>query len=113
MAATYCTILESEFDAIFKPEKNWVKEFSGHAQEIVYTKQMTKSNPNVQIRVYSSIHKDSSVSRPCGKDSIKVCAINTKTSKGVRKTKRIHRTIGWEGRLISRVWDIWKDLSSS
>lgn len=110
MAATYCTILESEFDAIFKPEKNWVKEFSGHAQEIVYTKQMTKSNPNVQIRVYSSIHKDSSVSRPCGQDAIRVCAINTFTNKGVRKSRRINRVPGWEKRLTNRVIEMWEDL---
>lgn len=112
MTATYCTILEGEFDAIFKPEKNWNKELSGYAQEIVYTKSL-KSRPWVLIKVYSSIHKNSGVSRGVGQDSIKICAINSKTNKGILKTKRIHRTPGWQERVIARVLEVWAKLLRS
>ena len=103
---SYVTILESEFDAIFLPERNWVKEYNGHAKEIIYTKRFI-TKPNVIVKVYSSIHKNDGVSRGCGKDSIKVCAVNTVTDKGLIKTKRIHRTLNWQPRLIARVESVW------
>ena len=111
MAAIYCTILEGEFDAIFKPEKNWNKELSGYAQEIVYTKSL-KSRPWVLIKVYSSIHKDSGISRGVGKDAIRVGVISTITNKGLIKSKRINRVPGWDKRLVERVEEIWKQLLS-
>lgn len=109
MAATYCTILESEFDNIFKPEKNWVKEFSGFHKEIVYTKCL-KSKPWLQIKVFSSLNKDSGISAKCGSDAIRVAAVSLKTDKGIIKTKRINRVPGWENRLIKRVEDVWNEL---
>ena len=109
MASKYVTILESEFDEIFKSEKNWVKEYSNNTQEIVYTKNL-KSKPHLQIRVYSTLKKDSGVSREVGDDSIKVCAINTVTQKGVRKSRRINRVQNWQTRLETRVLEMWKDI---
>lgn len=106
---TYCTITELEMDAIFKPEKNWVKEYKGHHNEIVYYKNL-KSRPNIRVIVYSSLRKNNGVSAGVGQDAIRVCAINTNTNKGVRKTNRINRVPGWEGRLIKRVEDVWNDL---
>ena len=106
---SYCTILESEFDAIFKAEKNWVKELSGMAKEVVYTKSL-KSKPWIQIRIYSTIHKNDGVSRGCGKDAIRVCAINTNTNRGVLKGKRINRVPGWNSRLENRVKEVWEFL---
>ena len=111
MATNYCTILENEFDNIFKSEKGWVKELSGMAQEIVYTKYL-KSKPWLTVKVYSSIHKDSGVSRSCGKDAIRVCAINTTTNRGVIKSRRINRVPKWEDRLTDRVTEIWNQLLS-
>ena len=111
MAGTYVTILESEFDNIFKAERGWTKELSGQAQEIVYTKNL-KTKPNLQVRVYSTIHKDSGLGRKVGADSIKVCAINTVLNRGVIKTKRIHRTENWDKRVADRVIDVWNQLLS-
>lgn len=109
MTATYCTITELEMDAIFKPEKNWVKEYSGHHSEIVYAKCL-KSRPYIKLMVYSSLNKNNGVSAGCGKDAIRVCVINTNTNRGVIKSKRINRVPGWETRLITRVQEIWTDL---
>jgi hypothetical protein len=106
---TYITILESEFDEIFQPEKKWVKEFSGHTKEIVYVKRFI-SKPNVVVKVYSSIHTNDGISRGCGKDSIKVCAVNTKTNRGVIKSNRINRVPGWEDRLKKKVTDVWNQV---
>lgn len=109
MAARYVTILEREFDVIFTPDKNWVKDYSGNAEEIVYSKAL-KTKPDILIKVYSSIQKNSSISRGVGQDAIRVCAINTKTKKGVRKSRRINRVPGWNIRLVERVTEMWKDL---
>jgi len=105
----YVTILETEFDNIFRPDRNWEKEYSGNANEIVYTKRF-KKKPNVVIKVYSSIHKDNGISRGCGKDAIRVCAVNTVTNRGVRKSSRINRVPGWETRLTKKVTDMWNDI---
>jgi hypothetical protein len=105
----YVTILETEFDNIFRPERNWEKEYSGNANEIVYTKRF-KKKPNVVIKVYSSIHKDNGISRGCGQDAIRVCAVNTVTDRGVRKSSRINRVPGWETRLTKKVTDMWNDI---
>jgi hypothetical protein len=105
----YITILESEFDKIFLPEKNWVKEFSGHAMEVVYVKRLL-TKPNVVVKVYSSIHKNDGISRACGKDAIRVCAVNTKTDRGVIKSNRINRVPGWELRLKNKVTDVWNQV---
>jgi len=109
MAATYCLITELEMDAIFKPEKNWVKEYSGFHKEVVYSK-ITKNKPWLQIRVYSSLNKNSGLSAKCGADAIRVCAINIKTDKGVIKSRRINRVPGWDSRLMNRVEEVWKEL---
>lgn len=109
MAARYVEIQESEFDAIFQSEKNWKKTFSGNAREIVYEKALL-SKPHILIKVYSSIHQSNGISRGCGQDAIRVCAINTNTGRGVRKSNRINRVPGWQERLTKRVVDIWEEL---
>ena len=109
MASLYCTITELEMDAIFKPEKNWVKEYSGFHKEVVYSK-LTKNKPWLQIRVYSSINKNNGISAGVGKDALRVCVINIKTDKGVIKTKRINRVPGWNDRLVARVNEVWNNL---
>lgn len=106
---SYVTILESEFDAIFRADRDWKKEFSGQAMEIVYTKRL-KRKPDIIVKVYSSIHKNNGVSRGCGKDAIRVCAVNTATDRGVIKSNRINRVPGWESRLTKRVTDVWNQL---
>lgn len=108
MAATYIAILESDFDAIFTPEKNWKKDVMSN-QEIVYSKPLL-TKPHLLVKVYSSIRKANGVSRGVGQDAIRVCAINTKTDRGVRKTKRINRVPGWDVRLKERVTEVWTDL---
>lgn len=109
MAARYVTITEAEFDLIFKAEKDWKKEYSGNAMEVVYTKRLL-TKPNILVKVYSSIHKDNGLSRGVGQDAIRVCAVNTNTDRGVMKTRRINRVPGWDMRLVDRVTEVWSHL---
>ena len=98
MSATYVPITELEFDVVCKESKGWVKVYQG--VELVY-QYTTKKNPDVGVKVYSSITKG--VSRSVGKDAIRVCAVNTKTNKGIIKSSRVYRVPGWEQRVQQRV----------
>jgi hypothetical protein len=109
VTGNYCVITELEMDTIFKPEKNWVKEYSGFHNEVVYSK-ISKRKPWLQIRVYSSINKNDGISAGSGNDSIKVCVINIKTDRGVIKTKRINRVPKWDDRLRNRVEEVWNEM---
>ena len=99
---TYIIILESEFDNLLKTEKGWTKELKG--QEYVYSWQL-KNKPNISILVYSSISPDG-LSKKCGKDAVRVCAVNTVLNKGVIKSNRINRTLGWDERLKTKIFDV-------
>jgi len=59
----------------------------------------------IVIRVYTSIQKNTSIGRRNGGDAIRVCAVNTKTDRGLVKSRRVHRTQGWRDNLKSRVMD--------
>lgn len=109
MAAHYVSIEKSEFDDIFKSEKGWEIETSGHEKEIVYTKCLA-TKPWIKVKVYSSLKQSSGISRGVGKDAIRVCAVNIKTDRGVMKSRRINRVPGWNDRLINRVTEIWTEL---
>ncbi len=106
---TFVVVTELQMDSIFKSEKDWKKEYSGNAQEVVYIKSL-KRNPNYLLKVYSSVKQSNGIGRGVGKDAIRVCAINLKTNKGLVKAKRINRTIGWEKRLMERVCEVWTTL---
>lgn len=107
MSATYVPVTELEFDSVCKPDKGWTKDYP-NGTELVYSYQ-TQKNPDVVIKVYSSITK-SGVSRKCGGDAIRVCAVNTKTNKGILKGKRVYRVPGWEERVKERVVEMIKQI---
>jgi len=106
MAAQYCTITELEMDALLKHDKGWSKTIKGN--EYVYAYQ-TKKNPNISLFVYSSISLNG-VSKKCGTDAVRICAVNTITNKGILKTKRINRVPGWDVRLKERVMDMLNQI---
>jgi hypothetical protein len=112
MAGRYCIITELEMDNIFKAEKKWNKEYYGLSSEIVYTKIIGKK-PWIQVKVYSSIKKNSGLSAGIGQDAIRVCAVNLKTDRGLIKTNRINRVPNWDKRLVAKVEDVWKKLMES
>ena len=99
---TYVLITELEFDTLLKASKGWTKEYQ--YEELVYLYSSTK-NPDIQVKVFSSLTR-TGVSRKCGGDAIRVCAINTKTNRGIAKSKRVNRIAGWEDRIKARVIEI-------
>tara|TARA_R110002167_G_scaffold98020_2_gene258240 strand:- start:3845 stop:4168 length:324 start_codon:yes stop_codon:yes gene_type:complete len=106
MAATYTTITELEFDSLLKHSKGWGKKVVGN--EFVYS-YVPKKNPDTMVKVYSSIKLDG-VSKTVGCDSIKVCAINTKTERGIIKSSRINRTAGWDVRTKAKILEVMSKI---
>lgn len=101
MAGTYVIITELEMDALFKAEKSWVKSLEGG--EYVYS-YATKKNPDIVVKVFSSVTPNG-VSRKCGGDAVRVCAVNTVTNRGIIKTGRVNRTAGWDTRVKDKVME--------
>jgi hypothetical protein len=99
MAATYVIVTELEFDTLLKSDKGWEKKIEGG--EYVYH-YVSKKNPDVVVKVFSSV-TPSGVSKKCGSDAIRICAVNTKTNRGILKTGRVNRTAGWDERAKEKV----------
>jgi hypothetical protein len=106
MAATYTRVHLQAMCELLRPDKGWV-EVEEHAKEYVFDFPLT-SRPGVVIRVYTSIDKRTAEARRCGGDAIRVCAVNTRTNRGLVKSRRVHRTQGWRDNLKSRVLDAIK-----
>ena len=101
MAATYVIVTEMEMDNLLKSDKGWVKTIEGGEYVYNYT---TKKNPDINVKVFSSVTQNGT-GRKCGGDAIRVCAVNTKTNRGVIKAGRINRTAGWDERLQLKVME--------
>ena len=95
MAKRYIQIRLNEFDDLLKTEKGWKRNISG--KEYVYDYKLP--GKPVLIKVLSSITEDNTVSRNCGKDSIRVFAVvineHGKVLRGLTKSKRVFRTKNW------------------
>lgn len=106
MATTYVDVTELEFDSLLKSEKGWTKEVQG--SEWVYVYRSVKK-PDIIVKVFSSVTKKG-IGRKRGGDAIRVCAVNTRTNKGVWKCKRVHRVPGWEDRVKERVLETLQNI---
>lgn len=99
MAATYVIVTELEMDTLLASDKGWVKTIEGGEYVYNYT---TKKNPDINVKVFSSVAQNG-MGRKCGGDAIRICAVNTKTNRGVIKTGRVNRTPGWDERVKAKV----------
>lgn len=106
MGSQYVTITELEMDALFKADKGWSKVLEGGEYVYRYT---TLKNPDIVVKVFSSVTPDG-VARKCGGDAIRICAVNTKTNRGVIKNGRVNRTSGWDDRVKTKVVDTIKKI---
>jgi hypothetical protein len=106
MAATYVIVTEMEMDTLLKADKGWVKQIEGGEYVYHYT---TNKNPDVVVKVFSSV-TPSGVSKKVGSDAIRICAVNTKTNRGIIKNGRVNRTAGWDDRLKAKVLETIKNI---
>ena len=85
--------VNSELFESWLQEKGFIRNDSVSGNEVVYEICNCK-NPNVRVRVYTSIARGKESARKIGKDSIKVSCFfdDGKTSFGIAKMPRIYRT---------------------
>lgn len=99
----YVQIPVQDMRSFLQPVKGWMETISGN--EIVFTYNL-KSFPFIQIKIFSGIKSSDQTSRDCGKDAIRVCAVNVKQNKGWIKVSRVYRIEGWKANLQNRVMEV-------
>jgi len=77
-------------------------------KEVVYIRR--HKNPNILIKVYTSIPLEASKARGCGKDAIRVVVIydNGNRNFGIAKLPRVYRT-GTEKDVLERTYKRMRD----
>ena len=75
-----------------------------HCQEVVYVRAHDR-DPDVKVKVYTSIRTGAQSTRARGADSIKVCTVfdNGRKSFGIGRFPRVHRT-GSAGKVLKRTY---------
>ena len=99
--------LSDVFPTFLSPDKGWQPVDVPRALEHVFDWPVEKY-PGVVIRVYSSIKKATATGRDCGRDAIRVCAVDTVSTKGLCKAVRVHRVEGWRDNLKARIMHVLK-----
>lgn len=111
--ATYTKISLDEMLEVLAPSKGW-KNVTADLQggkfapkEHVFDWAVARF-PGIVLRVYSSIHTDTAAAKGCGKDAIRVCAVDTVSKTGLVKVARVHRVEGWRDNLRTRTLAVLK-----
>jgi len=71
---------------------------STSTREYVFDLQVP-GHPGVVVRVFTSIHKDTSVARRKGGDAIRICSVDLSRHRGLVKSVRVFRVEGWRNNL--------------
>jgi hypothetical protein len=100
---TYHNITIEEINEILRADKGWLTKFEPGTKEIIKEFPLSES-PHIVIRVCTGI-LPSGKSRGCGKDAIRVYALDTNSGKGYIKTKRVYRIGTWSKNLHRVVVD--------
>jgi len=76
----------------------WREVKNASTKERVYEYPLER-NENIVVKLYTSIHLETDVSRRKGADAIRICAVNIKQSIGWIKTVKVLRVHGWRDNL--------------
>lgn len=102
----YTPITLAEMEAFLNPTDGWKKVAgSVSTKEHVFDYELP-GHPGVVVRVFSSIHKDTSVARKKGGDAIRICAVDTLRNRGLVKSVRVFRVEGWKDNLHRRTQEV-------
>lgn len=104
---TFYNVSLEEMKLVLRAEKGWMLQTEDRSREYFFVFPLSNS-PHIQIRVASGI-TDNGHSRGCGKDAIRIFAVDTKANKGYIKTKRIYRLPTWRDNLVKAVTNCFND----
>jgi len=94
---TYCNVTLEDIQSVLRADKGWQIQTEPRSKEYFFAFPLSAS-PHIQIRVASGITMNG-FSRGCGKDAIRVFAVDTNANKGYIGTKRVYRIGTWEKNL--------------
>jgi hypothetical protein len=100
---TYQTVTLEDIKSVLQADKGWKIVEDPKSKEFIFEFPLSAS-PWIVVRVASSI-VSSGVSRGCGKDAIRVFAVDLKNNRGYIKTKRVYRIGTWAKNLHNAVLD--------
>jgi hypothetical protein len=102
------------WEFVVESDYYWVEVDLEHASEFVfeiqYSGEQSPVDEPVAIRWYTSVDKDRGVSRPRGKDAMRVVAIHRPSNKAFFKAKRTHRIPTWRTNLEKKISRLWNRL---
>lgn len=98
---TYKNITLEDMKDVLRADKGWKLVIEPNSKEYLFDFPLSNS-PHIVVKVYSGITFDGN-SRGCGKDAIRVFAVDIKNRKGYIKTKRVYRIGNWETNLRKAV----------
>lgn len=101
MPATYNQPTKEEFDELLSV-KGWQCQTMNRTGEYKYVFPLS-SSPHIEIQVYSSVSSKDDAGRGCGKDAIRVCAVDTLANRGYIKSGRVNRTTNWKDNLKAKI----------
>jgi hypothetical protein len=101
MSASYYNVSLTEIKTVLQSEKGWGLVANPQSNEYIFSFPLSNS-PHIQLRVCSGITANGK-SRGCGKDAIRVFAVDTLKDKGYISTKRVYRLDTWEKNLKAAV----------
>lgn len=99
----YYSVSMDELRAVLTEEKGWFRHIPEGSKEYAFDFKLSNS-PHIVVRVCSGITM-TGYSRGCGKDAMRVFALDTKNNQGYIKTKRVYRIGTWKKNLTKAVWD--------
>ena len=111
---TYVEVRKAEMDMKLNSSKGWIENFSGN--EIVYDFHLARP---INIKVASSISRDTNRARNKGSDAIRIFAVEKDTTnreeykvvRGLIKAKRVYRTTNWRKNLEKTVNTVIKQAN--
>ena len=107
---TFYNVSLNEIKSVLRSDKGWELKTEDRSCEYFFSFPLSTS-PHIQIRVASGITTDGQ-SRGCGKDAIRVFAVDTKANKGYIKTKRVYRIGTWRINLEKAVMNCFEQAKN-
>ena len=96
---------------VLTAEKGWnLDMLEAGTKEYVFQFPLS-SSPHIVIRVCSGITFGGN-SRGCGKDAIRVYALDTRAGRGYIKTSRVYRIGTWKKNLVKAVTNCFQDAKA-
>ena len=108
--ARYTEITLNEMESLLEEcgGRRWREVENASTKEHVYEYPLER-DPNIVVKLYSSIHLETNVSRRKGADAIRVCAVNIEKSQGWIKTTKVLRVTGWRENLRNAIKKVIAD----